>query len=154
MLYSFHCEQWSNWMCTICGSHSCPHSVSQRSTDGFWKSVARYVPRDPVDMRILNPYFIQEASFKLIGLPHNNGQMGRGVRDLLTATFLSALGLRSSSNSVSRFTRGRRANGRDRSLWLPTPLSVCLHYWSLCEHTADASGPRTVWKQHVTIRLL
>ncbi|XP_056270615.1 ST3 beta-galactoside alpha-2,3-sialyltransferase 3a isoform X1 [Pseudoliparis swirei] len=49
-----------------------------RSTDGFWKSVARYVPRDPVDMRILNPYFIQEASFKLIGLPHNNGQMGRG----------------------------------------------------------------------------
>ncbi|CAK6974054.1 ST3 beta-galactoside alpha-2%2C3-sialyltransferase 3a isoform X2 [Scomber scombrus] len=48
------------------------------STDGFWKSVARYVPRDPMDMRILNPYFIQEASFKLIGLPHNNGQMGRG----------------------------------------------------------------------------
>ena len=32
-------------------------------------------------MRILNPYFIQEASFKLIGLPHYNGQMGRGVRD-------------------------------------------------------------------------
>ncbi|XP_038572871.1 CMP-N-acetylneuraminate-beta-1,4-galactoside alpha-2,3-sialyltransferase-like isoform X2 [Micropterus salmoides] len=29
-------------------------------------------------MRILNPYFIQEASFKLIGLPRNNGQMGRG----------------------------------------------------------------------------
>ncbi|XP_070764703.1 ST3 beta-galactoside alpha-2,3-sialyltransferase 3a isoform X1 [Enoplosus armatus] len=49
-----------------------------RSTDGFWKSVARYVPREPGDMRILNPYFIQEASFKLIGLPHNNGQMGRG----------------------------------------------------------------------------
>ncbi|KAM4629473.1 ST3 beta-galactoside alpha-2,3-sialyltransferase 3a isoform 2-T2 [Polymixia lowei] len=49
-----------------------------RSTDGFWKSVARYVPREPSDMRILNPYFIQEASFKLIGLPHNNGQMGRG----------------------------------------------------------------------------
>ncbi|XP_042271939.1 ST3 beta-galactoside alpha-2,3-sialyltransferase 3a isoform X1 [Thunnus maccoyii] len=48
------------------------------STDGFWKSVARYVPREPKDMRILNPYFIQEASFKLIGLPHNNGQMGRG----------------------------------------------------------------------------
>ncbi|XP_075935444.1 ST3 beta-galactoside alpha-2,3-sialyltransferase 3a isoform X2 [Anarhichas minor] len=48
------------------------------STDGFWKSVARHVPRDPGDMRILNPYFIQEASFKLIGLPHNNGQMGRG----------------------------------------------------------------------------
>ncbi|KAI3368671.1 hypothetical protein L3Q82_025399, partial [Scortum barcoo] len=49
-----------------------------RSTDGFWKSVARHVPREPSDMRILNPYFIQEASFKLIGLPHNNGQMGRG----------------------------------------------------------------------------
>lgn len=49
-----------------------------RSTDGFWKSVAKSVPRGPSDMRILNPYFIQEASFKLIGLPHNNGQMGRG----------------------------------------------------------------------------
>ncbi|XP_044054973.1 ST3 beta-galactoside alpha-2,3-sialyltransferase 3a isoform X1 [Siniperca chuatsi] len=49
-----------------------------RSTDGFWKSVARHVPREPSNMRILNPYFIQEASFKLIGLPHNNGQMGRG----------------------------------------------------------------------------
>ncbi|XP_053709654.1 ST3 beta-galactoside alpha-2,3-sialyltransferase 3a isoform X1 [Synchiropus splendidus] len=48
------------------------------STEGFWKSVARYVPRDPSDMRILNPYFIQEASFMLIGLPHNNGQLGRG----------------------------------------------------------------------------
>lgn len=57
--------------------------LSQHSTEGFWKSVARYVPRDPSDMRILNPHFIQEASFKLIGLPHNNGQMGRGVRDLL-----------------------------------------------------------------------
>ncbi|XP_020514241.1 ST3 beta-galactoside alpha-2,3-sialyltransferase 3a isoform X3 [Labrus bergylta] len=49
-----------------------------RSTDGFWKSVAKHVPREPSDMRILNPYFIQEASFKLIGLPHNNGQMGKG----------------------------------------------------------------------------
>ncbi|XP_040896511.1 ST3 beta-galactoside alpha-2,3-sialyltransferase 3a [Toxotes jaculatrix] len=49
-----------------------------RSTDGFWKSVARHVPREPSNMRILNPYFIQEASFKLIGLPYNNGQMGRG----------------------------------------------------------------------------
>ncbi|XP_010870627.1 CMP-N-acetylneuraminate-beta-1,4-galactoside alpha-2,3-sialyltransferase isoform X1 [Esox lucius] len=46
--------------------------------EGFWKSVARHVPREPSDMRILNPYFIQEASFRLIGLPHNNGQMGRG----------------------------------------------------------------------------
>ncbi|XP_078115644.1 ST3 beta-galactoside alpha-2,3-sialyltransferase 3a isoform X1 [Sander vitreus] len=48
------------------------------STEGFWKSVAMYVPRDPSSMRILNPYFILEASFKLIGLPYNNGQMGRG----------------------------------------------------------------------------
>lgn len=65
--------------------HCFTHSliVSQRSTDGFWKSVARRVPREASDMRILNPYFIQEASFKLIGLPHNNGQMGRGVRHLL-----------------------------------------------------------------------
>lgn len=59
--------------------------VSQRSTDGFWKSVAKYVPREPSDMRILNPYFIQEASFKLIGLPHNNGQMGRGVSDMFSS---------------------------------------------------------------------
>ncbi len=58
-------------------------TLSQLSTDGFWKSVAKYVPREPSDMRILNPYFIQEASFKLIGLPHNNGQMGTGVRDVL-----------------------------------------------------------------------
>ena len=59
--------------------------VSQRSTDGFWKSVAKNVPREPSDMRILNPYFIQEASFKLIGLPHNNGQMGRGVSDMFSS---------------------------------------------------------------------
>lgn len=60
-----------------------PLSVFQRIVDGFWKSVARQVPREPSDMRILNPYYIQEASFKLIGLPYNNGQMGRGVRRLL-----------------------------------------------------------------------
>ncbi|XP_059353687.1 CMP-N-acetylneuraminate-beta-1,4-galactoside alpha-2,3-sialyltransferase-like isoform X2 [Carassius carassius] len=47
-------------------------------TEGFWKSVARVVPREPEDMRILNPYFIQEAAFKFIGLPHNNGIMGIG----------------------------------------------------------------------------
>uniref|UniRef100_A0A8C1JWW3 CMP-N-acetylneuraminate-beta-1,4-galactoside alpha-2,3-sialyltransferase n=1 Tax=Cyprinus carpio TaxID=7962 RepID=A0A8C1JWW3_CYPCA len=49
-----------------------------RRMEGFWKSVARAVPRDPEDMRILNPYFIQEAAFKFIGLPHNSGLMGRG----------------------------------------------------------------------------
>ncbi|XP_051567367.1 ST3 beta-galactoside alpha-2,3-sialyltransferase 3a isoform X2 [Myxocyprinus asiaticus] len=49
-----------------------------RSMEGFWKSVARVVPREPKDMRILNPYFIQEAAFRFIGLPHNNGLMGRG----------------------------------------------------------------------------
>lgn len=30
------------------------------------------------EIRILNPYFIQEAAFTLIGLPFNNGLMGRG----------------------------------------------------------------------------
>ncbi|TRZ02643.1 hypothetical protein DNTS_000625 [Danionella cerebrum] len=49
-----------------------------RYMDGFWKSVARVVPREPQDMRILNPYFIQEASFRFIGFPHNNGLMGKG----------------------------------------------------------------------------
>ncbi|XP_058258770.1 ST3 beta-galactoside alpha-2,3-sialyltransferase 3a isoform X5 [Hemibagrus wyckioides] len=52
--------------------------VSRRGADGFWKSVARGVPRDAADIRILNPYFIQEAAFQFIGLPHNNGLMGRG----------------------------------------------------------------------------
>ncbi|KAK2858041.1 hypothetical protein Q7C36_005960 [Tachysurus vachellii] len=52
--------------------------VSRRGTDGFWKSVARAVPREAADIRILNPYFIQEAAFQFIGLPHNNGLMGRG----------------------------------------------------------------------------
>ncbi|XP_056122012.1 ST3 beta-galactoside alpha-2,3-sialyltransferase 3a isoform X1 [Rhinichthys klamathensis goyatoka] len=57
------------------------HMVYQdklRSMEGFWKSVARIVPREPEDMRILNPYFIQEAAFRFIGLPHNKGLMGRG----------------------------------------------------------------------------
>ncbi|XP_029560188.1 CMP-N-acetylneuraminate-beta-1,4-galactoside alpha-2,3-sialyltransferase isoform X1 [Salmo trutta] len=45
-------------------------------TEGFWKSVAHYVPREPTEMRILNPYFIQEAAFQFIGLPLNNGLMG------------------------------------------------------------------------------
>ncbi|XP_051562347.1 CMP-N-acetylneuraminate-beta-1,4-galactoside alpha-2,3-sialyltransferase-like isoform X2 [Myxocyprinus asiaticus] len=48
------------------------------SMEGFWKSVAHIIPREPKDMRILNPYFIQEAAFRLIGLPHNKGLMGRG----------------------------------------------------------------------------
>ncbi|XP_050967331.1 ST3 beta-galactoside alpha-2,3-sialyltransferase 3a isoform X2 [Labeo rohita] len=52
--------------------------VKPRSMEGFWKSVARFVPRGPEDIRILNPYFIQEAAFKFIGLPHNNGVMGKG----------------------------------------------------------------------------
>uniref|UniRef100_A0A1A8FGW0 CMP-N-acetylneuraminate-beta-1,4-galactoside alpha-2,3-sialyltransferase n=1 Tax=Nothobranchius korthausae TaxID=1143690 RepID=A0A1A8FGW0_9TELE len=49
-----------------------------RGLDGFWKSVAHRVPRDPTEMRILNPYFIQEAAFHFIGLPLNNGLMGKG----------------------------------------------------------------------------
>ncbi|XP_063057495.1 ST3 beta-galactoside alpha-2,3-sialyltransferase 3a isoform X2 [Engraulis encrasicolus] len=49
-----------------------------RGTEGFWKSVAHTVPREPSEMRILNPYFIQEAAFQFIGLPLNNGVMGRG----------------------------------------------------------------------------
>ncbi|XP_016339383.1 ST3 beta-galactoside alpha-2,3-sialyltransferase 3a [Sinocyclocheilus anshuiensis] len=52
--------------------------IIKRSMEGFWKSVARVVPREPEDIRILNPYFIQEAAFKFIGLPNNNGLMGRG----------------------------------------------------------------------------
>ncbi|XP_028284409.1 ST3 beta-galactoside alpha-2,3-sialyltransferase 3b isoform X1 [Parambassis ranga] len=49
-----------------------------RGTDGFWKSVAHSVPREPTEIRILNPYFIQEAAFQFIGLPFNNGLMGKG----------------------------------------------------------------------------
>ncbi|KAL0966677.1 hypothetical protein UPYG_G00298270 [Umbra pygmaea] len=49
-----------------------------RGTEGFWKPVARHVPREPTEMRILNPYFIQEAAFQFIGLPLNNGLMGKG----------------------------------------------------------------------------
>ncbi|KAL7850901.1 hypothetical protein AOLI_G00212570 [Acnodon oligacanthus] len=49
-----------------------------QGTEGFWKSVAHYVPREPSEMRILNPYFIQEAAFQFIGLPLNNGLMGKG----------------------------------------------------------------------------
>lgn len=51
----------------------------QPSLGGFWKPVAQYVPRKPSEMRILNPYFIQEAAFQFIGLPVNNGLMGKGV---------------------------------------------------------------------------
>jgi len=56
--------------------------IIQRGTEGFWKSVAQYVPREPTEMRILNPYFIQEAAFQFIGLPLNNGLMGKGVRHM------------------------------------------------------------------------
>ncbi|XP_032387187.1 ST3 beta-galactoside alpha-2,3-sialyltransferase 3b isoform X2 [Etheostoma spectabile] len=49
-----------------------------RGTEGFWKSVAQYVPRKQTEIRILNPYFIKEASFQFIGLPFNNGLMGKG----------------------------------------------------------------------------
>ncbi|XP_046733212.1 ST3 beta-galactoside alpha-2,3-sialyltransferase 3b isoform X7 [Silurus meridionalis] len=49
-----------------------------QGSEGFWKSVAQFVPREPSEMRILNPYFIQEAAFQFIGLPMNNGLMGKG----------------------------------------------------------------------------
>ncbi|XP_042573968.1 ST3 beta-galactoside alpha-2,3-sialyltransferase 3b isoform X5 [Cyprinus carpio] len=49
-----------------------------QGTEGFWKSVAHFVPRQPSEIRILNPYFIQEAAFQFIGLPQNNGLMGKG----------------------------------------------------------------------------
>ncbi|XP_058890974.1 CMP-N-acetylneuraminate-beta-1,4-galactoside alpha-2,3-sialyltransferase-like isoform X1 [Acipenser ruthenus] len=49
-----------------------------RGIDGFWKSVALQVPKAPTEMRILNPYFIQEAAFHFIGLPQNKGLMGKG----------------------------------------------------------------------------
>ncbi|KAI1883315.1 hypothetical protein AGOR_G00243930 [Albula goreensis] len=49
-----------------------------RGSEGFWKSVALQVPKEPSEMRILNPYFIQEAAFQFIGLPLNNGIMGKG----------------------------------------------------------------------------
>ncbi|MBN3313224.1 SIAT6 sialyltransferase, partial [Atractosteus spatula] len=49
-----------------------------RGTEGFWKSVAHQVPKEPSEMRILSPYFIQEAAFQFIGLPQNNGLMGKG----------------------------------------------------------------------------
>lgn len=56
-----------------------PPFFPQKNIDGFWKSVAHSVPREPTKMRILNPYFIQEAAFQFIGLPFNNGVMGKGV---------------------------------------------------------------------------
>ncbi|XP_077580166.1 ST3 beta-galactoside alpha-2,3-sialyltransferase 3b isoform X3 [Stigmatopora nigra] len=49
-----------------------------RGVEGFWKPVAQHVPREPSEMRILNPYFVQEASLQFIGLPFNNGIMGKG----------------------------------------------------------------------------
>lgn len=42
--------------------------------------MAHHVPREATEIRILNPYFIQEAAFQFIGLPFNNGLMGKGVR--------------------------------------------------------------------------
>lgn len=54
--------------------------MPQKGTEGFWKSVAHHVPREATEIRILNPYFIQEAAFQFIGLPFNNGLMGKGVR--------------------------------------------------------------------------
>lgn len=51
----------------------------QKGIEGFWKPVATHVPRKPSEMRILNPYFIQEAAFQFIGLPLNKGLMGKGV---------------------------------------------------------------------------
>ncbi|KAL1022669.1 hypothetical protein UPYG_G00030770 [Umbra pygmaea] len=48
------------------------------NTDVFWKTVPSQIPRQPSEIRILNPYFIQEASFNLIGMPVNHGETGKG----------------------------------------------------------------------------
>uniref|UniRef100_G3TQC3 ST3 beta-galactoside alpha-2,3-sialyltransferase 3 n=1 Tax=Loxodonta africana TaxID=9785 RepID=G3TQC3_LOXAF len=62
------------------------------ASDGFWKSVATRVPKEPPEIRILNPYFIQEAAFTLIGLPFNNGLMGRGDIFLLHKLYVKVSG--------------------------------------------------------------
>uniref|UniRef100_A0A8C4R5Q1 Lactosylceramide alpha-2,3-sialyltransferase n=1 Tax=Eptatretus burgeri TaxID=7764 RepID=A0A8C4R5Q1_EPTBU len=58
-------------------------------TKGFWKPVATRIPRRPQDIRILNPIFINEAAFTLIGLPNNNFVMGRGNIPTLGATAIT-----------------------------------------------------------------
>uniref|UniRef100_UPI00358E2455 CMP-N-acetylneuraminate-beta-1,4-galactoside alpha-2,3-sialyltransferase-like isoform X2 n=1 Tax=Myxine glutinosa TaxID=7769 RepID=UPI00358E2455 len=58
-------------------------------TKGFWKPVATRIPRRPQDIRILNPIFINEAAFALIGLPSNNFVMGRGNIPTLGATAIT-----------------------------------------------------------------
>ncbi|TST47727.1 CMP-N-acetylneuraminate-beta-1,4-galactoside alpha-2,3-sialyltransferase [Bagarius yarrelli] len=62
-----------------------------QGTEGFWKSVAQYVPREPSEIRILNPYFIQEAAFQFIGLPLNNGLMGKGEMPAIVSSATAVL---------------------------------------------------------------
>lgn len=73
--------------------------------------MATRVPKEPPEIRILNPYFIQEAAFTLIGLPFNNGLMGRGVRLLggRRRTRQRSLGREAGSNDWARGTMGRKA---------------------------------------------
>lgn len=71
-LVSVLIETWLNTKVFLC-------LAFQKGIDGFWKSVPVKVPREPSKIRILNPYFIQEAAFQFIGLPLNNGVMGKGV---------------------------------------------------------------------------
>lgn len=76
-------------------------STLQKGTDGFWKSVAHSVPREPTEIRILNPYFIQEAAFQFIGLPINNYLMGKGVRHTYIHSLMNLHYLQLTLNTLS-----------------------------------------------------
>ncbi|XP_067330622.1 CMP-N-acetylneuraminate-beta-1,4-galactoside alpha-2,3-sialyltransferase-like isoform X5 [Channa argus] len=96
----------------------------QRSTKGFWKSVANRVPQEPSKMRILNPYFIQEAAFQFMLLPKNNGEMGNGNTPTLGAIAITMALHNCDEVAVAGF-----------SYDLNKP-SALLHYWEKTKMSA------------------
>ncbi|XP_061097319.1 ST3 beta-galactoside alpha-2,3-sialyltransferase 3b isoform X1 [Conger conger] len=102
--------------------------------EGFWKSVAHHVPREPSEMRILNPYFIQEAAFQFIGLPHNNGIMGKGNIPTLGAVAITMALHNCDEVAVAGF-------GYDMNT--PTPP---LHYYE----TVKMSAIKESWTHNIS----
>lgn len=121
----------------------------QSASDGFWKSVATRVPKEPPEIRILNPYFIQEAAFTLIGLPFNNGLMGRGVR---------LLG-RAGGRGLDRGASGGKRVGKEAHPWKwadelwgaqPHPPSTDLYMFPLLSPLPEHPNPWQCSSDHGT----
>lgn len=102
-------------------------------------------------MRILNPYFIQEAAFQFIGLPLNNGLMGKGVSDTQTETRSCLMKI---LNWEECPEKTRMVLCLRKMTFLQSPGFRCLRFISVCSLHANTYADMHSHMQYKVHRLL